>query len=212
MSGTLEILGTAPAAPVVEPAAVAPVVAPVAPGTTLLTGAPDPAAPAVETPAAVVAPVVPEKYEFKAPEGVTFDQAQIDAFTPVAKELGLTNEQAQKLVDLQTTHAANAATAQAAQWKSVTDAWAAETKADKDIGGVKFNENVGIASKAIDKFGTPELRKALDDSGMGNHPAVVRFFVNVGRQISEDTMASGNAGGGGAPKTAAEILFPGMTK
>lgn len=154
--------------------------------------------------------VVPEKYEFKAPEGVTFDPAQIEAFTPIAKELGLTNEQAQRLVDLHAANTAAARTAADTAWADVTKRWADETRADKEIGGLKFAENISVAAKAIDKFGSPALRKALDDSGMGNHPDVVKFFVKVGRQLSEDTIASGNAGGGGTPKTAEQIMFPNL--
>lgn len=205
-----ETITQAAAAPV-EPAAVA---AP-APGATLLTAAPvtadpaKPADPAAEPAApAVVAPVVPEKYEFKAPEGVTFDTAQIDAFSPVAKELGLSNDQAQKLVDI---HVAQTQAAQAAQheaWEAVAKQWADEARADKEIGGVKFDESIRFASKAIDKFGSRELREALDTSKMGNHPAVVRFFVTVGRQLAEDAMLNGNAAQGGVPKTLAEKMFP----
>ena len=47
------------------------------------------------------APVVPDKYEFKAPEGYEVDQKFLDDATPVLKELGLTQEQANKLFDIQ---------------------------------------------------------------------------------------------------------------
>ena len=196
------------------PAAAAPVDAATAiigTATTATTQAVDPAAkPATEPPAAVTPPAVPEVYEFKTPEGVTLDKAQVEAFTPLAKELGLTQDQAQKLVDLQLAQTTAAQTAQQAAWQQTVDAWAAETRADKEIGGAQFDANIGAAAKAIDKFGSPALRQALDTSGMGNHPAFVKFCVAVGKQMSEGTFASGNAGSGGAPKTAAEILFPGL--
>lgn len=41
----------------------------------------------------------PEKYEFQAAEGVELDTEALKEFEPVARELNLTNEQAQKLVD-----------------------------------------------------------------------------------------------------------------
>ncbi|MCV5473515.1 peptidase, partial [Escherichia coli] len=41
----------------------------------------------------------PEKYEFQAAEGVELDADALKDFEPVARELNLTNEQAQKLVD-----------------------------------------------------------------------------------------------------------------
>ena len=41
----------------------------------------------------------PESYEFKAPEGTQFDDAVIGAFSEVAKELNLPQDQAQKVLD-----------------------------------------------------------------------------------------------------------------
>lgn len=158
--------------------------------------------------AAAKAAAVPEKYEFKAPEGVTLDQAQVDAFSPIAKELGLTQDQAQKLVDFQIARGTQATTEHAAAVKALVDGWADQTRADKEIGGVKFAENVGLATQALDKFGTPALRKALDDSGMGNHPEVVRFLSRVGATTKEDGFASGNNGGGNSQRSAASVLFP----
>ncbi|MGK3508138.1 exodeoxyribonuclease VII large subunit, partial [Escherichia coli] len=40
-----------------------------------------------------------QKYEFQAAEGVELDTEALKEFEPVARELNLTNEQAQKLVD-----------------------------------------------------------------------------------------------------------------
>src|SRR5262245_60440079 len=45
-------------------------------------------------------PGAPEKYEFKAPEGVTLDTGLVNDFTPLAKELGMSQDAAQKVVDL----------------------------------------------------------------------------------------------------------------
>lgn len=147
---------------------------------------------------------VPEAYEFKAPEGMVLDPAQVEAFTPVAKELGLTNDQAQKLVDLQVA----ATTASAKRWTDQVTAWGEEAKADPEFGKQNFGKSTAAVAKALDKFGSPEARKALDDSGMGNHPALLKLFRAVGLAMGEDGFATGNSGGGGTPRTAAEILFP----
>ncbi|MDD1107598.1 peptidase, partial [Klebsiella pneumoniae] len=42
----------------------------------------------------------PEKYEFTAPEGAELDSKAVELFEPVARELGLSNDQAQKLAGL----------------------------------------------------------------------------------------------------------------
>jgi len=144
----------------------------------------------------------PEAYEFVLPEGMLLDQAQVDAFTPIAKELGLSNAAAQKLVDFQATFVK----AQAAQWDAQVATWEGDVKAKW---GQKFDENTGLVAKALDKFGSPGIRKALD-SGMGSHPDITETFLAVGRAMSEDTFTSGNLGGGDTPVSAAQRLFPGF--
>mgnify|MGYP007100238166 CR=1 FL=1 len=52
------------------------------------------------------------------------DADALAAVTPVAKELGLTNEQAQKIVDLHLANTTAAQAAQHAQWQATTKQWA----------------------------------------------------------------------------------------
>ncbi|EPW5803144.1 peptidase [Salmonella enterica subsp. enterica serovar Berta] len=51
---------------------------------------------------------------------------------------------------------------QAESWQKQTEDWAAAVKADKDIGGDKLASNLGAAQRAIDTFGTKELKEYLD--------------------------------------------------
>lgn len=145
--------------------------------------------------------VVPEKYEFKAPEGVEqLDPQALAVFEPIAKELGLSQEQAQKLVDIYP----QIQQQQAEAWsKQVTD-WGDQVKADKEIGGDKLTASVGQAQKALDQFGTPALRDYLENSGLGNHPELVRAFAKVGKMMSEDKIIMPNQGG---QRSAADILY-----
>ena len=133
----------------------------------------------------------PESYEFKAPEGVQFDDAVIGAFSEVAKELNLPQDQAQKVLD-KMAPVMNAR--QSEQLEAARAQWAEETKADKEFGGEKLNENLATAKKALDTFGTPEFRALLNESGLGNHPEVIRVFYRAGKAISEDRFVSGQAG------------------
>jgi hypothetical protein len=78
--------------------------------------------------------------------------------------------------------------------------WADEVKTDKDIGGDKLAENLGVAKKALD-LGPPELKALLNESGLGNHPAVVKWAIAVGKALSEDKFvpATGGAAQGAQP-------------
>lgn len=133
-------------------------------------------------------------YEFKLPDGVTLQGEALDELKATAKEFGLTQEQAQKIADLGAKQA-QAFTNQLMEYqRTQTAEWANATKADKELGGDKLDANLGTAKKALDTFATPELKKLLNDSGLGNHPEVIRTFFKVGNAISEDgRLVTGNA-------------------
>lgn len=146
----------------------------------------------------------PEKYEFQAGEGVELDAEALKDFEPVARELNLTNEQAQKLVDAYPKILAGVQQRQADAWQAQTEEWAATVKADKEIGGDKLTANLGVAQRATDTFGTPALKEYLNGTGLGNHPELVKAFVKVGKAMSEDGVVTGKESG---QRSAAEVLY-----
>lgn len=148
----------------------------------------------------------PESYAFKAPEGVTFDDKVIGAFSEVAKELNLPQEQAQKVLDKM---APVLESRQADQLQIARTEWAKAAKADKEFGGEKLGENLGMAKKALDAFATPELRTLLEKSGLGDHPEVIRMFYRAGKAISEDGFVAGSRANG-TPSDPAKRMFPSM--
>ena len=48
----------------------------------------------------VPAEIVPETYNFNVPDGFVLNESAIADFTPIAKELGLSNEKSQKLANV----------------------------------------------------------------------------------------------------------------
>lgn len=146
----------------------------------------------------------PEKYEFKAPEGTQFNEQVLTAYSEVAKELNLPQEAAQKVLDKV---APVIAASQLEAIKTVQNEWIASTKADKEFGGEKIDANIAVAKKALDTFGTPALVKLLNETGLGNHPEMIRAFYRAGKAISEDKHVSGSAAPGGR-KDAASVLYP----
>lgn len=151
---------------------------------------------------------VPEKYDLKTPDGVALDEAALAEFEPIAKELKLTNEQAQKLADIHTKRMQETERANAEQWKQTTANWVNDIKADKEIGGANMDASVRHAQTALAKFGTPELKAQMDATGMGNHPELVRVFARIGKAMAEDNfIQSGKDGVVGDP---AKRMFPTM--
>lgn len=204
-------------APAPAAAAPAPAPAPAAEGTPAAAAAPeqassatDPAAapaakPADGTdPAAAESPTAPEKYEFKAPEGGEINPEVMGQFEGVAKDLGLSQENAQKVIDAM---GPKLAAVQAAKIEAVKAEWTESARTDKEFGGDKLNENMAVAKKALDAFGTPELRTLLNDTGLGNHPEIIRAFYRAGQKISAPNFVAG--GPSGTPNaSAAATLYP----
>ncbi len=150
-------------------------------------------------------PAVPETYDLKMPEGVELDQAAAAEFTAIAKELKLDQAAAQKLADV----GAKMAQRQVEAHAKLVESWAEQVKTDNEIGGDKLAENLGVARKALEAFGTPGLRDVLNATGLGNHPEVIRAFYKVGKAISEDRFVGG-APKGGTADDPAKKLFPNM--
>ena len=144
--------------------------------------------------------VVPEKYEFEPPEGVEVDPSKIEVFGETAKELGLNQKQFQQLVEYDIQRSAAALEEMSTQFSERINHWAEDTKADKELGGENLDENLGLAKRAIDTFGSPQLAKLIDvpsadnpdGLGLGNHPEVIRLFYRVGRAISESDLVTGD--------------------
>lgn len=150
------------------------------------------------------APVVPEVYEFEMPEGVELDKDALNDFTGVAKELKLDQAAAQKLADV----GVKMAQRQKEVFENTKAAWAEQARTDKDIGGEKFEQNLAMAKKTLETFGSPELKEILNVSGLGNHPVVIKFLVNTSKAISEDGFVTGTPAGGNTDL--AKKLFPSM--
>lgn len=149
----------------------------------------------------------PERYEFKQPEGRSFDAEVMSTFGEVAKSVGLSQDKAQTLLDKL---APVMEQRQSARLESERAAWVKSVKSDKEIGGDKFAESLQVAQKALKSFGSPELTKLLNDSGLGDHPDVIRFFHKVGKSISEDGMVSGR--GAAEPADSLMAMYPSMAK
>jgi hypothetical protein len=136
----------------------------------------------------------PETYEFNdkvadAPE--VLDPEVLTAFGEVAKELDLPQDAAQKVLDKV------APVIQARQAEQVEKArveWAEESKSDDEFGGETFETNLEVAKTALNAFGTDPFKQLLSESGLGNHPEVIRFMYRAGKAISEDSYVGNSQG------------------
>ena len=158
---------------------------------------------------------VPEAYDLEAPGGFTIEPAALAAATPVFKELGLSNEQANKLMPVAAKFAAGLSDKLNAQILSQVradrKAWLDTAMADQEIGGAHWKQTLAKGAFALDNLGFPKgspFRVLLDESGLGNHPEMIRAWAKVGRAIGEDGDFVRGAGTMQARRDTAETLYP----
>ena len=136
----------------------------------------------------------PEKYEFNAEVADApqkLDPEVLTAFGDVAKELNLSQEAAQKVLDKV------APVVQAKQAKALEDAkagWVNDSQSDEEFGGENFDANLKTAKSALDTFGNDALKSLLVETGFGNHPEIIRFMYRAGKAISEDSYIGNSEG------------------
>lgn len=148
--------------------------------------------------------VAPEAYEFKAPEGVALDRELTAEFEGLARELSMPQGEAQALVERMAPKIQERV--QAAQLETLAQAraeWSAQVDADAELGGVNKAAVLQNAGRALTNFGSEPLRALLKDSGIQDHPEVIRFFHRVGRSLSEDTFLRGKA----PTKSSAQAIY-----
>jgi hypothetical protein len=146
---------------------------------------------------------LPEAYEFNMPEGRELDKGMVDRFTPVLKELKIGQDGAQKLASL----LVEDQIAKEKAYAEITEGWKQETI--KTL-GTDYQSKLASASKFIDKFGSDEVRKVLNDTGLGNHPQIVQMFINAGKHFGNDSFVAGTTKKNAVtdPEREARKMFP----
>jgi hypothetical protein len=129
-----------------------------------------------------------------------------------AKEHGLTQKQAQALLDRELKLIDDASVAdKEAQEKGLAalkKKWNDEARVDKEIGGDKFDENLAVGKRALAKF-FPGIAKEANSHPFLDHPEVLRGLLNIGKLLSPDgEFVTGKSNEG--PRDPAKVLFPNM--
>lgn len=133
-------------------------------------------------------PVAPEKYDLKLPSGSLLEKSAVERIASYAKERGLSQEDAQSLLERESQAVSGFAEAQRAELEGKVESWKQEVEDDKEIGGAAFKQNVELAHRVLARYGSPSLRQALNETGLGNHPELVRVFVRIGKAMADDQL------------------------
>lgn len=156
--------------------------------------------------------VVPEKYELKLADGSFLKPADIERISATAKEKGLSNEEAQALLDGEHAQSQAFFDARKAEYQKQVEGWKEAVASDPEFGGDNFAKSAEQAKRSIEKYGTPELQNLMDSSGFGNHPEVFKFFAKLGKESADDTFVKPGALVSKNEMSREDKLYPTMAK
>ena len=136
-------------------------------------------------------PETPDQYYFDE----RFADANLDDFRNIAHNLGLSQNQAEKILDMYSQ--ANYDQMQEAETRH-GEMQAQGINALQKEWGKSYNENVELARRAFTNFASKEALDIMEDSGLGNHPEIVKMFSKIGNLLKEDGIMVGEPGIGDA--------------
>jgi len=155
----------------------------------------------------------PTEYtDFTLPDGMTLNEELKGEFIDIAKKHKLSQEGAQAFIDLSVKNLQQAISSQERITTETREGWRKEIKIDKEFGGEKFNETAERAIRARDKFsgGSDGFREMLNESGIGDHPEMIKYLARVDKAFGEDRAIDGDKVT--PPLSRAEILYPNQGK
>lgn len=135
------------------------------------------------------------------PAGIQIDEGLNKAFRELGVKIGLTQAQAQELVNFE-----------AQQMQAMEEQAAARaTEELRQRWGVNFDANSARAAETLLKLDARmgnRLSAALGEGGLKNAPVLVEAFSLIGSLLSEDSLGGGSMGGNGqAQPETAESMF-----
>lgn len=147
------------------------------------------------------------------PEGVALAEEALGNFLTAANTAGLSKENAQALLKM---HAEQVdglvkdwVKVQTDTWTETNKAWRDEIAADPDIGSGNEKKTLEVIGRALDTYGSKEVRQALDLTGAGNNPHVTKLIYKMALALSEGSSVPGGqpAPKGKAGQTLGERLY-----
>ena len=133
----------------------------------------------------------PDKYSIKAPEGISPEI--LGGFKAEALKNGVLPHQAEALLNWY--HGFDKATDQAseAEYKKTVQA---NLEGLKKEWGEGYDKEISAARMAVKEFGGDELIKYMNETGVGNDPAIIKAFAKAAKLFGEDKLREGGISDG----------------
>lgn len=160
-----------------------------------------PVAPVVAEPVKETVLTAPEKYDLKLHADSTVDASITERTAAIARELGLSNDKAQTLLDetVKDLTARELASAESmkpggTRWLEINETYKAAALADKDLGNgdpATFAAVTEKAQLALNRFFPHVTTAQLEESLLASNPAFLKGLAAIGKAMGEPTTVFG---------------------
>lgn len=151
------------------------------------------------------------KYDLKMPKETLLNEGVVDEIVSMAKEQGLSNDQAQKFLDMQSDFLSEHNSLMEQKHNEEVSSWGEQIKTDKELGGENLGKNAELAKRVVSELVGDDFLHELDESGYGNHPKLFKLLVSVGKQMYADDLVLPGAQPN-QPKSMADVFYPATTE
>ena len=117
------------------------------------------------------------------------DEGFLDNYKQFSHEIGLSQDQAENILGLYNDIQEEDFNA---HQQGIKDLEVHSTIELQREWGKNFDGNMDYAKRAYSQFASPELSQVLDNTGLGNHPEVIKAFSKIGQLLGEESLAVGS--------------------
>jgi len=128
------------------------------------------------------------------PSGYSFDDyenqpGQFDEFRGKAHQLGLTQNQAEKLLEISSQEQQQNSKMQQQHMEQLE--MEGQQALMKEWPGKEYDKNMEYARRAFGQFATPELLQFVENTRIGDHPEIIKMMSNIGKSFAEHQLLVG---------------------
>ena len=143
------------------------------------------------------------EYNFKFPDEIKVVDTEVAKLKELSKELKLSNEQAQKLVDFTVSQVKFFGKKAEQDFKTMRADWLKQTKE------TYTEEQIGNAGKVAKEVGGQKFMELLETTGLADNPLVVGFLEKISVNYRNDKTVVGKPNGGEPTREQIlDIMYP----
>ena len=154
-------------------------------------------------------PESPDKYSIDLPSD-SYPQEVIQSFLKEAHASGLTNKQAQAAINFYNTIETDGQiNSDAAMQQAKVDA---ESALKKEWGPSEYAKELAVSRRAFNRFADDDLKAFVNETGVTNNVAMIKFLNRIGKAFSEPDMGGAGKDSGSIDGDSAKIEISAMLK